>query len=150
MATMFVLHRGADDAVGPAVRYQTTANDRSEPALVDESTHEHVRRFFRTKRIATGALIVVVTSGAACSGLRIRSPIQTGPEPPPTTAQANASPPQTFVRSTSDARTTRMIDVKDGMAKEVLFKTVSDALAPKYAIDVSDQRAGFLMTTWQT
>jgi len=36
------------------------------------------------------------------------------------------------------------------MTKDALFRAVSEALAPKFAIDVSDQRAGFLMTTWQT
>jgi len=109
-----------------------------------------VRRFFRTGRIATSAVIVAVTSGAACSGLRIRNPIQTGPEQPPTAAQANANPPQTFVRSTSDGRTTRVFDVREGMTKDVLFKTVSDALAAKFTVEVSDPRAGFLMTNWQT
>lgn len=118
--------------------------------LADESIREHVRRFFGTRGVATALVIAAVTSGAACSGVRIRSPIQTGPEPPSTAAQANATPPQTFVRSTSDARTTRVIDVREGMTKEVLFKTVSDALSPKFTVYVSDPRAGFLMTSWQT
>ena len=93
------------------------------------------------------AALVAVAGGSAC-GVRIRSPIQTGPEPTP--AGTQASPPQTFVRSTADARTTRVIDVREGMTKDVLFKTVSDLLASKFSVDVSDQRAGFLMTSWQT
>jgi hypothetical protein len=110
-----------------------------------------VRRYFiatsaRARRVA--ASIVVVVATASCGGVRIRNPIQTGPEPAPNAA--TASPPQTFVRSTSDARTTRVIDVREGMAKDALFKAVSDALAAKFAIDVTDQRAGFLMTTWQS
>ena len=92
----------------------------------------------------------MLTSVAACGGLRIRSPIQTGPDAKPAAAQANANPPQTFVRSTSDGRTTRVLDVREGMAKDVLFKTVSDALSAKFTVYVSDARAGFLMTNWQT
>ena len=145
---MLVFQRGAEDGVPPTVQPQTSAP--LDPNCDDESNREHVRHSFSTDRIARGAVIVAVASGAACGGLRIRNPIQTGPEAAPTAAEANASPPQTFVRSTSDARTTRVIDVREGMAKDVLFKTVSEALTPKFTIDVNDQRAGFLMTSWQT
>jgi hypothetical protein len=93
------------------------------------------------------AALVVVAGGSAC-GVRIRNPIQTGPEPAPTGSQPN--PPQTFVRSTADARTTRVIDIRDGMGKDALFKAVSDVLASKFSVDVSDPHSGFLMTTWQT
>jgi hypothetical protein len=109
-----------------------------------------VKGYLWTKRVATGAVIVAVTSLAACGGLRIRSPIQTGPEQKPTPAQANPNPPQTFVRSTSDARTTRVIELREGMPKDALFRAVSEALAAKYTVEVSDPRAGFLMTSWQT
>jgi hypothetical protein len=35
------------------------------------------------------------------------------------------------------------------MTKQQLFRAVSDWLSQKYSIDVSDPRAGFLMTPWQ-
>jgi hypothetical protein len=44
---------------------------------------------------------------------------------------------------------TRVIDVRDGMTKAQAFRAASDYLTQKYAVDVSDPRAGFLMTPWQ-
>jgi hypothetical protein len=35
------------------------------------------------------------------------------------------------------------------MSKTALFRAATDALAQKYSVDVSDSRAGFLMTPWQ-
>jgi hypothetical protein len=86
----------------------------------------------------------------ACAGPRA-TPAQgaTVPSPSPTPAlPANVAPP-TFVRTTSDARITRLIDVRDGMSKTALFRTASDFLTAKYSIDVSDSKAGYLMTPWQ-
>lgn len=57
-------------------------------------------------------------------------------------------PPPSFVRTTSDAKTTRVIDVRPGIAKPAAFKLVTDALSQLYTIDVTDPRAGFVMTTW--
>ncbi len=75
---------------------------------------------------------------AACSSVRLRSPITPA-----------AAPPATFVMTTSDTRTTRVIDVRDGLSKSAAFRAVSDFLSQKYAVDVSDSHAGFLMTPWQ-
>lgn len=58
-------------------------------------------------------------------------------------------PPPSFVRTTSDARSTRVIDVRPGIAKPAAFKLVTDALSQLYTIDVTDPHAGFVMTTWQ-
>ena len=58
-------------------------------------------------------------------------------------------PPPSFVRTTSDLRSTRVIDVRPGLAKPAAFKLVTDALSQLYTIDVTDPRAGFVMTTWQ-
>ncbi len=44
---------------------------------------------------------------------------------------------------------TRIIDVREGMTKATAFRAASDFLTQKYSIDVSDPRAGFLMTPWQ-
>jgi len=58
--------------------------------------------------------------------------------------------PPSFVASTSDARTTRVVAVREGFTKQTAFKAATEALAQKYTIDVSDPNAGFLMTTWQS
>ena len=39
--------------------------------------------------------------------------------------------------------------VRDGLTKPVAFRTVSEYLAQKSTIDVSDPNAGYLMTPWQ-
>jgi hypothetical protein len=77
---------------------------------------------------------------AGCAGTRSAS---TAPTPLP------ENPPSTFMFTTSDARMTRVIDVRDGFTKAQVFKVASDYLTSKYSVDVSDLRAGFLMTPWQ-
>lgn len=91
------------------------------------------------------AFLLAVNSSAC--GIRLRSPIQTKPDP---VGQASAEPPKTFIHSTSDSRSTRLVEVRDGSKKDALFRTVSNLLAQRNTVDVSDERAGFLMTTWQT
>ena len=85
-------------------------------------------------------MLVVAASLAltACSGVRLRSPIT-----------PVASPPSAFVPTTSDVRATRVIDVRDSLGKAALFREATDLLTKLYSVDVSDQRAGFLMTPWQ-
>jgi hypothetical protein len=58
-------------------------------------------------------------------------------------------PPATFVQTTSDVKSTRVIDVREGLTKPVAFKAAADLLTQNYSVDVSDPRAGFLMTPWQ-
>lgn len=62
---------------------------------------------------------------------------------------AISAPPPSFVPTTSDARATRVIDVRTGLTQQAAFKLATDALAKLYTVDVSDPHAGFLMTTWQ-
>jgi hypothetical protein len=85
--------------------------------------------------------LVALVFAAGCSGVALRSPISTAP--------SNGGPPQTFVTTTVDARMTRVIDVRDGLTKAQAFRAASDYLTQKFSIDVSDARAGFLMTAWQ-
>lgn len=87
--------------------------------------------------LALGVLLVAAT---ACGSLRLRSPIATGTSP--------SGPPATFTPTTSDARMTHVLDVRDGMSKAAAFRAASEYLAQKYSIDVSDPHAGFLMTPW--
>jgi|ERR1043166_1294544 hypothetical protein len=84
------------------------------------------------------ALRILGIGVMACSRVHLQSPIAPA-----------ATPPATFVQTTSDVRTTRVLDVRDGLTKTAAFRAVSDLLGQRYTIDVSDQRAGFLMTPWQ-
>lgn len=86
----------------------------------------------------TALTVAMCATLAACANVRLRSPITPA-----------SSPPETFVATTSDSRTTRVIDVRDGLSKSAAFHAVSEFLAQKYSVDVSDQHAGFLMTPWQ-
>src|SRR5437879_5634958 len=86
-------------------------------------------------------LAIALVLAAGCGGVSLRSPIA----PTPVTN----GPPSSFVITTADVRMTRVIDVRDGMTKAQAFRAASDYLTQKYSIDVSDARAGFLMTPWQ-
>lgn len=79
---------------------------------------------------------------ATLSGCGARGTPSTAPTPLP------MSPPVTFVLTTSDARVTRVIDVRDGMTKAQVFKAANDYLTEKLSVDVADPRAGYLMTPW--
>jgi hypothetical protein len=93
-------------------------------------------RVLASGRVVSAALLFAGV--AACSHVHLRSPIA-----------APAGPPPTFLATTSDARSTRVIDVRDGVAKPNLLKAASDLLTQRYTVDVNDPRAGFLMTTWR-
>lgn len=80
-----------------------------------------------------------MASLGACGGVKLRSPI----------APAVGGPPSSFVQTTSDTRSTRVISVRDGLSRSSEFRAASDILAQKFSIDVSDPHAGFLMTPWQ-
>lgn len=99
---------------------------------------------------------------AACSSIH-RVP-KTAPSPAATptstTAPAHAEPeqplftsrdgpPTSFVNSTSDAKSVRLVLVREGVTKQWLFRNAAEVLAQKNTIDVSDPNAGFLMTPWQ-
>jgi hypothetical protein len=58
-------------------------------------------------------------------------------------------PPPTFSRTTADLKVSRLIEVREGMSKTTLFRAATEVLSSKYSVDVSDQKAGFLMTPWQ-
>jgi len=64
-------------------------------------------------------------------------------------ASAGARPPETFVRSNAESRTTRVIDVREGMTKATAMRALTDALATRYTVEVADPRAGFAMTAWE-
>jgi len=62
----------------------------------------------------------------------------------------DAKPPASFVRSTADVRATRMIEVRDGLARPQALRIVTDALSERFVVEVVDPRAGFVMTAWQS
>jgi chromate reductase len=124
--------------------------------LTDETTRQFIAsflvdfsRWIRRFNIPLVVAFVAMTLGAC--GRTPAGPV-TAPTPAtttPTKPAPPAPPPPTFVKTTSETRTTRVIDVREGMTKQQLFRAVSDWLSQKYSIDVSDPRAGFLMTPWQ-
>ena len=73
----------------------------------------------------------------------------TGTEPPAPVFRSHDGAPLSFVASTSDAKTTRIVVVRDGLTKQAAFRMATDFLTQRYTVDVSDPNAGFLMTPWQ-
>ena len=63
-------------------------------------------------------------------------------------APAATSPPS-FVRSTAEAQVTRVIDVRDGLTHTQAMRLLTDVLALRFTVEVTDARAGFAMTAWQ-
>jgi hypothetical protein len=60
-----------------------------------------------------------------------------------------SAPPPSFVRSTAESQVMRTIDVRDGLTHTQAMRILTDALNQKYTVDVSDPRAGFVMTSWE-
>ena len=95
----------------------------------------------RCARRVTIVLAVPLVAGG-CASLRAasRDP-RNGPVVP--------GAPASFVRSTSDARSTRLIEVRDGLTKPLAWKTALEVLGADHSIDVRDESAGFAMTPWE-
>lgn len=96
--------------------------------------------------IALFSLGLIAVAMPSCSVLR--RPAKPVTEPAPVFTSPNGAP-TSFVASTSDAKTTKVIMVRDGLTKPVAFRTASDFLAEKSSIYVSDPNSGYLMTPWQ-
>ena len=62
---------------------------------------------------------------------------------------AAQSPPASFVRTTAELRATRMVQVRDGIARADAMKAVADALQVRFVVEVADGNAGFTMTAWR-
>jgi hypothetical protein len=67
----------------------------------------------------------------------------------PDTRVTQSGAPASFVRSTSDARSTRLIDLRDGLTKPLAWRTALEVLGTDHAVDVRDESAGFAMTPWE-
>jgi hypothetical protein len=91
-------------------------------------------------RHRVSALVLIALAGC-------KSAPTTTPAPGP--APDNTSPPPSFVRSTADLRATRMIEVREGLARPQALRLVTETLEQRYVVEVTDPRAGFVMTAWQ-
>jgi hypothetical protein len=63
-------------------------------------------------------------------------------------ASAGPKPPATFVHSTAESRNTVVIDVREGFTRATALRALTDALSVNYTVEVTDPRAGFVMTAW--
>jgi hypothetical protein len=64
-------------------------------------------------------------------------------------SSASGNRPATFVQSTAESRTTRVIDIRDGFTRATVMRALTDALAQRFTVEVTDARAGFAMTSWE-
>ena len=97
------------------------------------------------------AVLALTLGIAACGGSGKGS---TAPTPAQavaaaTISTANATAPVTFVLSTSEAKATHSIDVRDGLTHAQAMRLLIEALGQRLTVDVQDPRAGFVMTTWE-
>lgn len=119
----------------------------------------HAMLFSRTAlnvQVCSLRLGLVAMSVGACSSIHrvpktapVPAVRDSTPAPPPPVFTSHDGAPISFVASTSDARTTRIVMVRDGLTKQTLFRIATDYLAQKYTVEVSDPNAGFLMTPWE-
>jgi hypothetical protein len=118
-----------------SVSLEVTSHHKARMALITPT-----RRWTGNRALAV--LIFATLSATllnACGGVHLQSPISGGA----------SGPPPTFVLTTSDTRSSRVIDVRDGLTKAAAFKAATDLMTQRFSIDVSDQRAGFVMSPWQ-
>jgi hypothetical protein len=62
---------------------------------------------------------------------------------------AQSGAPASFVRSTSDTRSTRLIELREGLTKTLAWRTALEVLGTDHTVDVRDEAAGFAMTPWE-
>jgi hypothetical protein len=96
----------------------------------------------RRRRVALVLALPFAALGAGCSSLGAAARA-------PDARLGQPGAPASFVRSTSDTRSTRLIDLRDGLTKPLAWRTVLEVLATDHSIDVRDETAGFVMTPWE-
>jgi hypothetical protein len=67
----------------------------------------------------------------------------------PDVRNVQSGAPASFVRSTSDTRATRLIDLREGLTKPLAWRTALEVLAVEHTVDIRDEAAGFAMTPWE-
>jgi hypothetical protein len=88
------------------------------------------------------ALPFVAAASQGCTSIRSATAA-------PDTRVTQSGGPGSFIRSTSDARSTRLIDLRDGLTKPLAWRTALEVLGTDHNIDVRDEGAGFVMTSWE-
>jgi hypothetical protein len=88
--------------------------------------------------------LLLLTGLVACGA---KAPATTAPVPQAVPLAVTG--PAGFVRSTSEAVVTRMIDVREGITHAQAMRLLTEVLAVRYTVEVIDPRAGFAMTAWQ-
>jgi hypothetical protein len=96
----------------------------------------------RRRAVIAVALPFVAAITDGCTSLRAAA------RTPDATADQSGAP-ASFVRSTSDTRSTRLIDLRDGLTKPLAWRTALEVLGTEHTIDVRDETAGFAMTPWE-
>jgi hypothetical protein len=98
----------------------------------------------RRHRVAIAlALSLVNAVSIGCSSIRAAA---TAPD----ARVSQPGAPASFVRSTSDTRSTRLIDLRDGLTKPLAWRTALEVLGTDLTVDVRDETAGFAMTSWES
>ena len=96
----------------------------------------------RRHRVAMAlALPLVALLSEGCGAVRAARPVDVG--------EPQSGAPPSFVRSTSDTRSTRLIEVRDGLTKPLAWRTALEVLGTDHTVDVRDETAGFAMTPWE-
>jgi hypothetical protein len=88
------------------------------------------------------ALPLVAAAAGGCGSVRAATR-------PATVEPAQGGAPSSFVRSTSDTRSTRLIEIRDGLTKPLAWRTALEVLGTDHTVDVRDESAGFAMTPWE-
>jgi hypothetical protein len=97
----------------------------------------------RQRRVAVALALPFVTAVAeGCGSVR-------GATRPVVGATVQSGAPASFVRSTSDTRSTRLIEVREGLTKPLAWRTALEVLGADHTVDVRDEAAGFAMTPWE-
>ena len=58
-------------------------------------------------------------------------------------------PPETFLKTYDEPGVWKSIEVREGLTKEDAWKTVVDAIAQKFDLEVLDKESGYLRTSWK-
>lgn len=101
-----------------------------------------------TERLSFLAWMICAGLASACQPIPPARPSAPAARPASTFTLSGGAP-QSFVQSTSDVRTTTIVPVREGLGKPALFRAATEVLSQRFTVDVSDARAGFLMTPWQ-
>jgi len=66
-----------------------------------------------------------------------------------TLVSCTSFPPATFVKTYDEPGMWKSIEVKEGMEKQDLWRTIVDALAHQFDLEVIDKDSGYVRTSWK-